>query len=235
MSDVSQAPATSPAPTKDTKRVWLIAAVVVGLVLIAATALFLNTRSKTLSKSGVFNGSKPELLKPGPSATGSVTSPVIQSSFILQGELNFISNDNVMKAYLGQRYGGSWIENDGRVAVLNVGVVGLTDGDQHYMEQKTKTFSANTGVELVNVAHSWSSRQGYWRTIGHYSNARPLGTMSGGVYAPDNDIQVMVTPQEKAAAEKIQRLVPAGVVQIQTAKQDFIAAGFQVGVRTVGR
>jgi hypothetical protein len=100
---------------------------------------------------------------------------------------------------------------------LCVGVAGLTEGDRQYMEKNTGTKSAKTGVELVNVANSWSALQGYDGAINRYLAAHPAREpMSIGVYAPANDIQLIVTPQGKGLASTIQRLVPAGVVQIRT-------------------
>jgi len=120
-----------------------------------------------------------------------------------------------IKAYLGYRFAGSWIINDGRKGVLYVGVVHPTQADSAYTKSHIH-MGPNASISLVGEQYTMTQLDSYQAIIREYMESPANGSAltdypaSGfDVYPPDNAVDFTVSEQDASYwIPRIQHLIP---------------------------
>ena len=131
-----------------------------------------------------------------------------------------------LQTYLGRRYAGAWIINNGRHGVLYIGVVHLTSPDRQYARNHIR-MGRKGGISLVNERYSMAQLNAYNAVVTKYAERTGKRAvlkrhpfLGFGVSSPDNAVRFTL-PEKDAEfwATPILRLVPysAFVVQYSSA------------------
>jgi hypothetical protein len=164
-------------------------------------------------------------------ASGPLDSPAIQAAFAIQRALDLPAAPSTMQAYLGRRYGGDWIVNNGKRGILYVGVVHLTAADQSYARSHIH-LGRHASLRLVNETFSATQLNSFDRLVVNYVEHRstskvlaehPLGSF--GVSAVNNAVDLSV-PKSDASfwIAPIRRLIPYDALVIQYSSSAAVAS-----------
>ena len=159
-------------------------------------------------------------MPPGPA--GPAESPVIQSAFAIQDALNLDVSVPTIKAYLGHRFAGSWIINDGHKGVLDVGVVDLTRADRTYAKSHIH-MGPGASIQLVTERYTMTQLDSYGVVVSKYMASHATGKVlakhpfiQDGVYVPDNAVAFRVSRRDAAYwIPRIQPLIPYDALVIE--------------------
>jgi hypothetical protein len=155
-------------------------------------------------------------------ASGPLDSPAIQAAFKIQDALNAPAADATMEAYLGRRYAGAWIVNNGKRGVLYVGVVRLTNADQRYARIHIH-MGPHATFHLVDEKYSMAQLTAFQAVVSKYVDRHSNGTLldqhpfaSIGA-SPLNNAVVFGVPKTDAAfwIRQIQPLIPYDALVIE--------------------
>ena len=159
-------------------------------------------------------------MPPGPS--GPYESPAIQSAFAIQDALNLDVSEPTIKAYLGHRFAGSWIINDGHKGVLYVGVVRLTQADGAYAKSHIH-MGRGASISLVSERYTMTQLDSYQIVVSKYVEGHTKGKVQAdhpfvgfGVYVPDNAVAFRVSRRDATYwIPRIQPLIPYDALVIE--------------------
>jgi hypothetical protein len=173
--------------------------------------------------SGATSEGPPRLALLAPrEASGPLDSPAIQAAFKIQNALDAPAAQSAMEAYLGRRYGGDWIVNNGKRGVLYIGVIQLTAADQNYTRNHIH-MGLHARFRLVDERYSMAQLTAFQALVDKYVEHHRQGTLldqhpfaSIGV-SPLNDAVVFGVPQADAAfwIRQIQPLLPYDALVIE--------------------
>jgi hypothetical protein len=151
----------------------------------------------------------------------------VRSAFAVQRALNLPTSQATIQAYLGKRYAGDWIVNNGKTGVLNVGVVRLSDTDRNYAKRHIH-MGAGASIRLINEMYSMRQLDSFQAKVGKYVESHTKGKvleqhpfLGFGVSPPDNAVELTVSKTDAAYwIPRIQPLLPydAFVVQYSSAR-----------------
>ena len=160
-------------------------------------------------------------------ASGPSDSPAVQSGFAVQGALNMPASQTTMEAYLGSRYAGDWVVNNGKTGILYVGAVHLVNADQKYASSHLR-MGSDASVKFVNEKYSMTQLDAFDEVVEKYINSHTKGKNLGqhlfdsfGVSPPDNAVELTLSRQDaKYWIPRIQPLLPyeAFVVQYSSVR-----------------
>ncbi len=141
-----------------------------------------------------------------------------------------------MQRYLGKRYAGAWIVNDGRHGVLYVGVVHLRGVDRQFAKSRIH-MGRRGAISLVNERYSMTQLNAFDAIVSRYvertgkrkvMEKHPF--LGFGVSPPDNAVRFTL-PKNDATfwTTPILRLVPyaAFVVQYSSATARALRGQFE--------
>src|ERR1700722_10940105 len=148
-------------------------------------------------------------------ASGPSDSPAVQRAFAVQGELDLPESQSTMQRFLGSRFAGDWIANNGKTGVLYVGVVHLVDADQRFARSHVH-MGPDASVKLVNERYSMTRLEEFNTVVGQYIESHTKGNElerhtfdSFGPSPPDNAVELTVSREDaKFWIPRIQPLLP---------------------------
>jgi hypothetical protein len=171
----------------------------------------------------------------GPS--GPSDSPAVQAAFAVQGALNLPASQATMRVYLGNRYAGDWIINNGKTGVLNVGVVQLTPADKAYA-RKHIHMGSGASIRLINEKYSMRQLTSFQAKVSRYVESHSKGKVleqhpfvGFGPSDPDNAVELRVSKRDAAYwIPRIQPLLPYDAFVVQYTSVRTATAARQVTI-----
>ena len=104
------------------------------------------------------------------------------------------ASQTTMEAYLGSRYAGDWVVNNGKTGILYVGAVDLVNADQKYASSHLR-MGSDASVKFVNEKYSMTQLDAFDEVVEKYINSHTKGKNLGqhlfdsfGVSPPDNAV-----------------------------------------------
>jgi hypothetical protein len=154
--------------------------------------------------------------------TGPFGSPAVHSALVIQGALDLPTSQSTMRTYLGRRYAGDWIVNNGRRGTLFVGGVHLTRADQAYARNHLHV-GPGAGFILLGERYSMTQLDSYQSVVSRYIDNHTKGKeldkhlfVGFGVYPPDNAVELTVSRRDAAYwVPRIQPLIPYDAFVVQ--------------------
>jgi hypothetical protein len=127
-----------------------------------------------------------------------------------------------MQAYLGSRYGGEWIVNNGKRGILYVGVVRLTAADQRFARNHIH-MGQRANISLVSERYSMTRLDAYDAVVNRYVESHTRdGELENhpflgfAVSPPDNAVKLIVSKNDSAFwITTMRRLVPNDAFVVQ--------------------
>jgi hypothetical protein len=165
----------------------------------------------------------PRLAIPAPKGVqGGIGSPGVKAAFAIQGALDAGAAQATMASYLGNRFAGSWIVNNGKRGILYIGVVHPTADDQRYAD-RTIEMGPHASFRLVAERYSMNQLAAFDSKVSHYvaSHAKTKAVQehpfsSIGISEVNNAVEFGL-PRADAAfwIPQIQPLLPYEALVIQ--------------------
>jgi hypothetical protein len=161
-------------------------------------------------------------VEPAHEASGPLDSPAVQAAFKIQAALDTPVAQATMRFYLGRRYAGDWIVNNGKRGVLYIGEVGPTATDQAYARRHIH-MGPHASFRLVDEKYSMSQLERFQSVI--EKDMKRIGTpkilrvhpfVSIGV-SPSNNAVIVGVPEKDAGywLPKLQPLLPYDALAVQ--------------------
>jgi hypothetical protein len=155
-------------------------------------------------------------------ATGPSNSPAIQAAFAIQDQLDLPTSQSTMQTYLGNRYAGDWIINNGKTGILYVGAVHLVNADERYARGHVH-MGPDASVKLVNEKYSMTQLNAFDAIVSKYVEDHAKGKVLSehpfvgfGVSQPDNAVRFVVSRRDSGFwLPRIQPLLPYDALVVE--------------------
>ncbi len=165
-------------------------------------------------------------------ATGPANSPAIQAAFAIQDQLDMPASQSTMRTYLGTRYAGDWVVNNGRTGVLYVGVVHPVNADRGYARSHIH-MGPDASIKLVNEKYTMNQLNAFDATVSKYMESHAKGKVLSehpfvgfGVSQPDNAVRFVVSRRDSAFwLPQIQPLLPYDALVVEYSRFRSATAG----------